>query len=74
MSFINLEDLPFVGMSYEFVGATQGAPFSCNNRHCLPRRSLGVGGRQIDIHAKSKIRPDELVTHALPGTSLPAAP
>ncbi len=28
MSFINLEQLPFVGMSYEFVGATQGAPFS----------------------------------------------
>src|SRR5256885_10879197 len=28
MSFINLEQLPFVGMSYEFVGETQGAPFS----------------------------------------------
>ena len=28
MSFINLEDLPFVGMSHEFVGETQGAPFS----------------------------------------------
>src|SRR6266566_6506551 len=28
MSFPNLEQLPFVGMSYEFVGATQGAPFS----------------------------------------------
>jgi len=28
MSFINLEQLPFVGMSHEFVGATQGAPFS----------------------------------------------
>jgi len=28
MSFINLEHLPFVGMSYEFVGETQGAPFS----------------------------------------------
>jgi mannose-6-phosphate isomerase-like protein (cupin superfamily) len=28
MSFINLEQLPFVGMSYEFVGGTQGAPFS----------------------------------------------
>ncbi len=28
MSFINLGQLPFVGMSYEFVGQTQGAPFS----------------------------------------------
>lgn len=28
MSFINLEQLPFVGMSHEFVGAVQGAPFS----------------------------------------------
>ena len=28
MSFIHLEQLPFVGMSSEFVGETQGAPFS----------------------------------------------
>jgi mannose-6-phosphate isomerase-like protein (cupin superfamily) len=28
MSFLNLEQLPFVGMSHEFVGETQGAPFS----------------------------------------------
>jgi quercetin dioxygenase-like cupin family protein len=28
MFFLNLEELPFVGMSYEFVGETQGAPFS----------------------------------------------
>ncbi len=28
MSFINVEQLPFVGMSYEFAGETQGAPFS----------------------------------------------
>jgi mannose-6-phosphate isomerase-like protein (cupin superfamily) len=28
MSFISLDQLPFVGMSYEFVGETQGAPFS----------------------------------------------
>ena len=28
MSFISLEDLPFVGMSHEFVGEKQGAPFS----------------------------------------------
>jgi quercetin dioxygenase-like cupin family protein len=28
MSFISLEQLPFVGMSHEFVGETHGAPFS----------------------------------------------
>jgi len=28
MSFLNLNQLPFVGMSYEFVGEKQGAPFS----------------------------------------------
>jgi mannose-6-phosphate isomerase-like protein (cupin superfamily) len=28
MSFIDLEQLPFVGMSHQFVGETQGAPFS----------------------------------------------
>jgi quercetin dioxygenase-like cupin family protein len=28
MNFLNLEQLPFVGMSYEFVGEKQGAPFS----------------------------------------------
>jgi quercetin dioxygenase-like cupin family protein len=28
MSFLNLEELPFVGMSYEFVGEAQRAPFS----------------------------------------------
>ncbi len=28
MSFTSLEQLPFVGMSYEFLGETQGAPFS----------------------------------------------
>lgn len=28
MSFIDLEQLPFVGMSYEFHGEKQGAPFS----------------------------------------------
>ena len=28
MSFINLEQLPFVGMSYEFVGEKESAPFS----------------------------------------------
>jgi quercetin dioxygenase-like cupin family protein len=28
MSFLNLEQLPFVGMSHEFIGDTHGAPFS----------------------------------------------
>ena len=28
MSFLNLEQLPFVGMSHEFVGQDQCAPFS----------------------------------------------
>ena len=28
MSFLNLEQLPFVGMSHEFVGEKEGAPFS----------------------------------------------
>jgi len=28
MNFLNLDELPFVGMSHEFIGETQGAPFS----------------------------------------------
>ncbi len=28
MSFLDLEQLPFIGMSYNFVGEKQGAPFS----------------------------------------------
>ena len=28
MSFINLDQLPFAGMSHEFIGEMQGAPFS----------------------------------------------
>jgi quercetin dioxygenase-like cupin family protein len=28
MSFTSLEELPFVGMSHQFVGENQGAPFS----------------------------------------------
>jgi quercetin dioxygenase-like cupin family protein len=28
MNFLNFEQLPFVGMSYEFHGEKQGAPFS----------------------------------------------
>jgi mannose-6-phosphate isomerase-like protein (cupin superfamily) len=27
MSFLSLEQLPFIGMSYNFVGEKQGAPF-----------------------------------------------
>ena len=28
MSFLNVDELPFAGMSHEFVGKKQGAPFS----------------------------------------------
>jgi quercetin dioxygenase-like cupin family protein len=28
MSFLNLEQLPFAGMSHEFIGQSYGAPFS----------------------------------------------
>ena len=28
MSFIQLQDLPFIGMSYNFIGADHGAPVS----------------------------------------------
>jgi mannose-6-phosphate isomerase-like protein (cupin superfamily) len=28
MSFLDLEQLPFVGMSYDFIGEDHGAPFS----------------------------------------------
>ena len=28
MSFLNIQQLPFVGMSYEFVGEEEGAPIS----------------------------------------------
>ncbi|MEO7723990.1 MAG: cupin domain-containing protein [Chthoniobacterales bacterium] len=28
MSFLHFEELPFAGMSHEFVGENQGAPFS----------------------------------------------
>jgi hypothetical protein len=30
MAFLTLDQLPFVGMLYEFVGETQEAPFSAN--------------------------------------------
>ena len=38
MSFTSLEQLPFVGMSYEFVGETQGAPFSAYIVKAKPRQ------------------------------------
>jgi mannose-6-phosphate isomerase-like protein (cupin superfamily) len=38
MSFINLDQLPFIGMSYEFVGETQGAPFSAYIVKAKPRQ------------------------------------
>jgi mannose-6-phosphate isomerase-like protein (cupin superfamily) len=38
MSFLNLEQLPFVGMSHEFVGETQGAPFSAYIVIAKPRQ------------------------------------
>jgi hypothetical protein len=37
MSFTHLEQLPFVGMSYEFVGEKQGAPFSAYVVTAKPR-------------------------------------
>ena len=39
MSFLNLDQLPFAGMSYEFVGDTQGAPFSAY----IVKAKLGQG-------------------------------
>jgi hypothetical protein len=36
MSFINLEQLPFVGMSDEFHGEKHGAPFSAHIVNRLP--------------------------------------
>ena len=38
MSFITLEELPFVGMSSEFVGDKQGAPFSAYIVKAKPRQ------------------------------------
>jgi mannose-6-phosphate isomerase-like protein (cupin superfamily) len=37
MSFLNLEQPPFVGMSYEFHGEKQGAPFSVYIVQAKPR-------------------------------------
>ena len=38
MSFINLEQLPFDGMSHEFVGEKEGAPFSAYIVTAKPRQ------------------------------------
>jgi mannose-6-phosphate isomerase-like protein (cupin superfamily) len=38
MSFLNLEQLPFVGMSYEFHGDKQDAPFSAYIVKAEPRQ------------------------------------
>jgi Cupin domain len=38
MSFTDLEQLPFVGMSYEFVGEKEGAPFSAYIVNAKPRQ------------------------------------
>jgi hypothetical protein len=67
MSFLDFEQLPFVGMSYEFHGEKQGAPFSAYIVKAkpgqgpplhipanTPHRFVNSGAgvlRQIDIHA-----------------------
>ena len=38
MNFLNLEQLPFVGMSYQFHGEKQGAPFSAYIVNAKPRQ------------------------------------
>jgi len=40
MSFINLEQLPFVGMSHEFHGEKEGAPFSAYIVNAKPGQGL----------------------------------
>ena len=47
MSFLNLEQLPFVGMSHEFVGEKEGAPFSAYIVTAKPRQ--GPPGLEEDI-------------------------
>jgi len=56
MSFIDLEQLPFVGMSYEFVGETQGPPL---HKHPYVevaftlegRATITVGDEQREVKA-----------------------
>jgi quercetin dioxygenase-like cupin family protein len=45
MSFLNLNQLPLVGMSYEFVGKKQGAPFSAYIVNAKPGQ-----GPQLHTH------------------------
>jgi hypothetical protein len=60
MSFLNLEQLPFVGMSHEFVGEKEDAPFSAYIVVIpanTPHRFVNSGDtllRQIDIHASPR--------------------
>lgn len=51
MSFLRLDDLPFVGMSHEFVGETQGAPFSAYIVSADPGK-----GPPLHTHPKSRSR------------------
>jgi len=45
MSFLNLQQLPFVGMSYQFHGEKQGAPFSAYFANAKPGQ-----GPPLHIH------------------------
>lgn len=42
MSFLNVDQLPLVGMSHEFVGEAQGAPFSAYIVSAEPGRGPGL--------------------------------
>lgn len=42
MSFTNLEQLPFVGMSHEFAGEREGAPFSAYIVNAKPGQGPGL--------------------------------
>jgi Cupin domain len=49
MNFLNLEQLPFVGMSYQFHGEKQGAPFSAYSVNAKPgTMTVGDDTRQIN--------------------------
>lgn len=58
MSFINLDQLPFAGMSHEFVGETQGAPISAYLVNAKPGQ-----GPPLHIH------PYEEVAFVIEGTA-----
>ena len=45
MSFLTLEQLPFAGISYEFIGEIQGAPFSSFVVKAKPRQ-----GPPLHVH------------------------